>query len=212
MTAVAVTFTDSGDLVGRVAHGWLNGQRMNFATIAGTTGLSTHVTYYVVNRTADAFQVAATAGGAALPLTTNGAGTAYVPAVREVLIGKILAAVGGEYGLRAPEDDRDLPVTIVQDGSDEATANYDATVCVMPVNVARAEEAVSTDRDRIRQQAHAALKALISSMYADETFDGMAVGINYTGGGIQADGKLVFAEAAFQVRYQHLSGQPDVLA
>ena len=42
MTAVAVTFTDSGDIVGRVAHGWLNGQRLNFASIAGTTGISTH--------------------------------------------------------------------------------------------------------------------------------------------------------------------------
>lgn len=132
--------------------------------------------------------------------------------VRERLLAKILLAVGGEYGLVSPEDDRDLPLTVVQDEADEATANYDATVCVMPVNVARAEVAASADRDARRQQAHTALKALIVAMFADETFDGLAVGIDYTGGGIQADGKLVFAEAAFRVRYQHLRGQPDVLA
>ena len=132
--------------------------------------------------------------------------------VRERLLANILTAVGGEYGLVAPEDDRDLPVTIVQDGTDEVSANYDATVCTMPLNVARAEAAASTDRDTLRQQAHTALKALIVAMFTDETFDGLAVGIDYTGGGIEVDGKFVFAEAAFRVRYQHLRGQPDVLA
>lgn len=133
--------------------------------------------------------------------------------VRETLINKIITAVGGEYGLPTPEDDRDLPVTIVQDSADEATANYDATLCVMPVNVARAEAAVSSNRDAMRQQAHAALQSIIEDMFADETFDGCAVGIDYTGGGIQAEvGKIVFAEAAFRVRYQHLRGQPAVLA
>lgn len=212
MTALAVTFTQTGNLVGRVAHGWPNGQRLNFASIVGTTGISTHVTYFVVNRTADAFQLAATAGGAVLPLAGNGTGTAYVPAVRERLIANILAAVGGEYGLPTPEDERDLPVTIVQDGTDEASTNYEATLCVMPLNVARAEAASSTDRDTTRQQAHAALQALLAAMYTDETFGGLAVGIDYTGGGIQAEGRLVFAEAAFRVRYQHLRGQPEVLA
>jgi hypothetical protein len=132
--------------------------------------------------------------------------------VRERLLAAILTAVGGEYGVRAPEDDRDVPVTIVQDGADEASANYDATVCVMPLNVARAEEAASTDRTASRRQAHAALQALIEDMFEDETFDGLAVGIEYTGGGIAVDGRLVFAEATFRVRYQHLRGQPDVLA
>ena len=66
MSAVAVTFTDTGDLVGRVAHGWLNGQPLKFATIVSTTGISTSATYFVVNRAADTFQVAATLGGAAL--------------------------------------------------------------------------------------------------------------------------------------------------
>lgn len=74
-TAVAVTFTDAGDTVNRTAHGLSNDQPVSFATVVTTTGVVTNTIYYVVNKTADNFQVAATVGGAALPLTTNGSGT-----------------------------------------------------------------------------------------------------------------------------------------
>lgn len=134
-------------------------------------------------------------------------------AVREQLIAAILTATGASYGLSAPEDDRDLPVTIVQDGTDTAATNYDYTACVMPLNIARAEAATSTNRDTMRIQAHAALAALITAMHTDETFGALALGVDYTGGGIQIEvGKFVFAEASFQVRYQHLRGQPAVLS
>lgn len=131
--------------------------------------------------------------------------------IREQLIAAILTATGGEYGVPAPEDERDLPVTIVQDGTDTATTNYDYTACSMPITVARAELAVGTDRNALRAQAHAALAALIVAMHADETFGALALGVDYTGGGIQTEvGKFVFAEASFTVRYQHLRGQPAV--
>lgn len=133
--------------------------------------------------------------------------------VRERLLAAILTATGGSYGLTAPEDQRDLPLTIVQDGTDTASANYDYTACVMPLNVARAEAATSTNRDTMRAQANAALAALITAMHTDETFGALAQGVDYTGGGIQIEvGKFVFAEATFQVRYQHLRGQPAVLS
>lgn len=133
--------------------------------------------------------------------------------VRERLLNAILTTVGGEYGLSAPEDARDLPVTIVQDGSDDASQNYDYTACVMPINIGRAELAISANRDAMRVQAHAALAALITEMHADETFGGLALGVDYTGGGIQIEvGKIVFAEASFAVRYQHLRGQPAVIS
>lgn len=74
-TAVAVTFQDAGDTVTRTAHGLANGTRVSFASITSTTGISTYTYYYVVNAATDTFQVAATAGGGALPLTTNGSGT-----------------------------------------------------------------------------------------------------------------------------------------
>ena len=131
--------------------------------------------------------------------------------IREQLIAAILTATGGEYGVPAPEDERDLPVTIVQDGTDTASGNYDYTACSMPITVARAELAVGTDRNALRAQAHAALAALITAMHTDETFGALALGVDYTGGGIQTEvGKFVFAEASFTVRYQHLRGQPAV--
>lgn len=132
--------------------------------------------------------------------------------VRERLVNAILTATGGQYGIPAPEDERDLPVTIVQEGDDTASTNYDYTACVMPINVARAEVAASSNRDAMRLQGHAALAAIITAMHADETFGGLAQGVDYTGGGINAEaGKLIFAEAAFRVRYQHLRGQPSAL-
>lgn len=133
--------------------------------------------------------------------------------VRERLLAAILIAVTGQYGLSVPEDERDLPITIVQDDADSATQNYDYTACVMPLNIGRAELATGTTRDALRIQAHAALAAIITAMHTDPTFGGLATGVDYTGGGIQSDaGKFVFAEASFAVRYQHLRGQPSVLS
>lgn len=130
---------------------------------------------------------------------------------RELLLASILTATGGVYGLPAPEDERDLPVTLVQDSADSVTQSFDASACSMPLNVARAEVASSNDRNALRIQAHAALAAIITAMHADETFGGLADGVDYTGGGIQIEaGKFVFAEASFTVRYQHLRGQPAV--
>jgi surface protein len=74
-TARAVTFTDAGDLVNLASHGLSNGDEVSFATIVTTTGIVTNRIYYVVNATAGTFQVAATLGGPALALTTNGSGT-----------------------------------------------------------------------------------------------------------------------------------------
>jgi len=71
-TARAVTFTDAGDLVNLASHGLNNGDEVSFATIVTTTGIVTNRIYYVVNATAGTFQVAATLGGPALPLTTTG--------------------------------------------------------------------------------------------------------------------------------------------
>jgi surface protein len=67
-----VTLTDAGDLVGRTAHGYSNGMRVQFYRIVNTTGLVEAQFYFVINATANDFQVAATEGGAALALTTDG--------------------------------------------------------------------------------------------------------------------------------------------
>ncbi len=80
-TATANTFTDTGDLVTANSHGLSNGWMVSFATIVTTTGVSTATRYYVVGATTNTFQVAATVGGSALTLTTDGTGT-YV-AIKE---------------------------------------------------------------------------------------------------------------------------------
>jgi hypothetical protein len=74
-TPIACTFTDAGDLVTKTAHGLSNDDRVSFATIVTTTGIVINRIYFVVNADTDTFQVALTAGGAAVPLTTNGTGT-----------------------------------------------------------------------------------------------------------------------------------------
>ena len=77
-TIGAVTFTDSGDLVGKTAHGLVAGDVVEFPTVVTTTGISANTEYYVIasGLTADAFKVSATSGGSALTLTTDGTGTA----------------------------------------------------------------------------------------------------------------------------------------
>ena len=77
--AKAVTFTDTGDLVGLVGHGLSNNDKVMFSQIITTTGLSTYKTYFVVNKTDDTFQVSLTSGGAAVALTTDGSGTLCPP-------------------------------------------------------------------------------------------------------------------------------------
>jgi hypothetical protein len=74
-TAIAVTTTDVGDLVNLTAHGLSNGDQVSFATIVTTTGIVINTIYFVVNQTANTFQVAATSGGTAINLVTNGSGT-----------------------------------------------------------------------------------------------------------------------------------------
>lgn len=78
-SAVAVTFTDTGDTVNRTAHGYQNGQQLVFAAIVTTTGIVVDTTYYVVNKAADTFQVASTRGGSAIALTSDGSGTVFIP-------------------------------------------------------------------------------------------------------------------------------------
>jgi hypothetical protein len=133
--------------------------------------------------------------------------------IREQLIAAILTAVGGEYDIPPPEDERDVPLTIVQDGTDEVSTTFDTNNVVMPLNIARAELAASTDRDVMRAHANDMLGDIVAAMHVDETFGGLARGVDYTGGGIaMGSGALVFAEAAFRVRYSHARGQMAVAA
>ena len=74
-TNAPVTLTDSGDLVTRTAHGYSDGMEVRFYNIVTTTGLIEGQVYYVINATANTFQVSATVGGAAIALTGDGSAT-----------------------------------------------------------------------------------------------------------------------------------------
>lgn len=75
--SVACTLTDTGDLVGKTAHGLVAGDLVAFDTVVTTTGITLQTIYHVIagGLTADVFKVSTTAGGSALALTTNGTGT-----------------------------------------------------------------------------------------------------------------------------------------
>jgi surface protein len=73
-TEAPVTFTDTGDLVSRTAHGYTDGMQVQFFNITTTTGIVNGQFYFVINATANTFQVAATSGGSALALTNDGTG------------------------------------------------------------------------------------------------------------------------------------------
>jgi len=71
----AVTFQDAGDTVTKVAHGKNNGDVVQFSVITGTTGITTGTNYFVINKTADTFQLTSTIFGSPIALTTDGTGT-----------------------------------------------------------------------------------------------------------------------------------------
>jgi surface protein len=70
-----ITFTDSTDTVNRTAHGYSNGNIVEFYNIVTTTGLSEGQSYYVINATANTFQISLTSGGSAVALTNDGSAT-----------------------------------------------------------------------------------------------------------------------------------------
>lgn len=74
--AIACTFQQAAATVTKTAHGLANGTRVSFPSVVTTTGININQIYYVVNRTADTFQLALTSGGAPISFATgNGTGT-----------------------------------------------------------------------------------------------------------------------------------------
>lgn len=129
--------------------------------------------------------------------------------VREQVLAAITAAVGGKYGVPSPDDERDLPLTVLDDGQDVATHEYGRTDVATPVAIARLEKATSNDREVLRKQANEILAQIQVDIAADETFGELADEAEYTGGVISSElGKWVGAEAFFTVRYHHVRGDP----
>lgn len=67
----AATIAAANDTVTADDHGYTNGDRVVFVALTGGAGLDVGTTYYVRDAAADTFKVAATAGGAAVDVTSN---------------------------------------------------------------------------------------------------------------------------------------------
>lgn len=72
-----VTFTNATDRVNYTAHGLENGQTLYFTNSGGAlpSGITSGFIYYVINKTANDFQISTSYGGSAVDFTTDGTGT-----------------------------------------------------------------------------------------------------------------------------------------
>lgn len=66
--AVAIAATDTVTING---HGLSDGDRIRIIAIAGGAGLAAGTSYFVVNSTTNTFKLSATAGGAAIDITSD---------------------------------------------------------------------------------------------------------------------------------------------
>lgn len=130
--------------------------------------------------------------------------------IREQLLEAITTAVGGEYGIPPPSNEREMPVTIVKDIAEGAEdTEYGFSNITTQVAIGSAASATDIDRDTMRAQANDLLAAIYSAMYDDETFGGLADRVEYSGGIINTElGRFVFAEGQFLVHWHHVRGDP----
>jgi len=83
-TLTVVTFTNATNLINDTATTLVDGETISFLLTAGTlpAELRTDILYYIINKNANDFQVAYTAGGTAITFTDDGSGTnSYVESI-----------------------------------------------------------------------------------------------------------------------------------
>lgn len=83
-TRAPVTFDAATNTVNRTAHGYIDGYNISFAQVNTTTGIKVLHEYYVVNATADSFQISRSLKGGAISFTNNGTG--YILPYKQVII------------------------------------------------------------------------------------------------------------------------------
>jgi len=129
--------------------------------------------------------------------------------IREQVLAAVCTAVGGTYALDTPDDDRDLPLTAVQEEPESAEANYSSSNITMPVVIARAEATTSRAANQMRIQCNAIHAALIAEMAASTALGNLVDSVFYTTGFIQAEaGKYCLAQTTFTIQYHTVLGDP----
>jgi surface protein len=76
-TATGGTAQTTDERIYTVSHGLSDGTRISFSALGTITGILTFTHYFVVNSSADSFQIAATPGGTAINLTGTNASVSY---------------------------------------------------------------------------------------------------------------------------------------
>ncbi len=94
------TFTaaDTGDLFTSFAHGMVNGNRVFVTAWPGSTlptGAAEETDYFIISATTDTFQISLTLGGAAVTLTSDGEGIAYLVSFRAFTDGDNFTVAAG---------------------------------------------------------------------------------------------------------------------
>jgi len=83
-TEAPVTLNNTTNIVERTAHGYINGNTVTLWNVVGSTGVFTGQTYYVINSTANGFQVSTTPGGSAVAFGV--VGTASLLPYRQAIV------------------------------------------------------------------------------------------------------------------------------
>lgn len=108
-----------------------------------------------------------------------------------------------------------LPLTVLSDGDEEATeTDYDVVRVDLSVTATRVVAKRGDKTDAWHEDAGVELAQLIADVYAgDETFGGLALAVEYSGGrvgvGSLPDGAEGYeVQADFTVRYAFVHGNP----
>lgn len=82
------------DTFNSTAHGLANNEPVKFETTGSLPSpISSSTLYYIINATANTFQISTTVGGAALNITTTGSGTLKVSEQRQLFIENVIAGI-----------------------------------------------------------------------------------------------------------------------
>ena len=132
--------------------------------------------------------------------------------IRERILQALAIRLDAQRGLEG-YDLSELPITILVEGGDEAQEDdYDMTRVAMPVTVARAVAKSGLKTDAWYEDANIELAQMVVDAFgSDETFGGLAQGMDYAGGevGVLTDGAQGYtAQISLIIRYAFLHGNP----
>ena len=132
--------------------------------------------------------------------------------IREQIIRALTTRVGAVRRLEM-YDDRDLPITVLQEGDDAASeGRYGLTNVTMPISVARALQISTAKGDAWYTELNTALGNLIKELYTGgEDVGGLAHGMDFVSSSVDllTDGGVGAGVAVtVGVRYSFVHGNP----